>query len=137
MLPAQHQAEALLMIRSMHPAYSTLEIDKVLKKNASYTIAVRGDGERHCLKKGAAHRRSRVYFVLGPQGLAQKCYSRSVPAGQQRPCCECSAVRAQVSPGLGAALFGQTAEQSDASVPPRPPPRATAPARKRQLSLAS
>ena len=98
-LPAQHQAEVLLMIRSMHPAYSTLEIDKVLKKNACYTIAVRGDGERHCLKKGAAHRRSRVYFVLGPQGLAQKCYSRSVPAGQQRPCCECGAARAQVSPG--------------------------------------
>ncbi len=127
-LSDEHLAEILHTIRSMNAAYGELEIEKVKKGTGCYLITVRGRGGQHCIKKGSAHRKSRVYFILSPQGLAQKCYSRSIHAHQQKPCCACTPARAAISPSLREALFrdavGERAEpgrQSATEAAARPP----------------
>lgn len=139
-VPSQHQAEILLMIRSMHEAYATLEIQKIMCGDGRFLIVVRGSGDTHCLNKGASHRRSRVYFLLGPGGMQQKCHCSKIRAGQSRPCRECSSGRiAQLSPALREALFGKEAparRQGDdvgGGAVGAARPAARMPARKRQI----
>lgn len=45
-------------------------------KNAWYQVQVRGDGSSYCLNYRRDHRSNRIYFMVKPEGVYQKCYCR-------------------------------------------------------------
>ena len=91
------------VIRSMDPAWSRLNVEVKARRGArSYIINVHGQGEHHCINKGGAHGRSKVYFTVTPKGVAQKC-----PSGRESgDRCACyRSDRAPLPVRLRAALF--------------------------------
>ena len=87
----------------MDPAWSRLNVEVKARRGArSYIINVHGQGEHHCINKGGAHGRSKVYFTVTPKGVAQKC-----PSGKESgDRCACyRSDRAPLPVRLRAALF--------------------------------
>ena len=94
-------------VRSMHPEYALVNVTRNIARKSDhvYVINVHGAGEHFCLNKGAAHGRSKVYFTVTPEGVAQKCFSRGQPGSEGS--CECfRSRRVRLPPDLQASLFG-------------------------------
>lgn len=59
------------------PQWAHLQVTKVLRrKEGAMLIKVEGEGSSYCTNVHRAHTSSTIYFVLRPNGLSQRCYSK-------------------------------------------------------------
>ena len=80
---AKAVAAAAAVLRRLDPHWSRLQVDRLTqhvsdkgRRRTYFKAAVSGEGSGYCANYGKDHRSARVYFILKPEGVLQRCYCR-------------------------------------------------------------
>ncbi len=112
-------------IRSMHPAFAHLTVSPGIRKGRRcYIQNVDGEGANHCINKGAAHGRSKIYFIVTRNGVCQKCFAGRSTGG---PCANFRSAPVPITQTLRDALFGRGAVAGRQATPRARPTTLAAP----------
>jgi hypothetical protein len=63
-------------VRSVHARYADVGIQKIATRAVGFAVAVMGPGSCFCMNYGQDHRKQRVSFFVGKQGVTQSCYCK-------------------------------------------------------------
>ena len=108
-LPPRAQEALVDALRAAHPSWRHLELRSTARVGGgSFLVRVAGPGARFCLNKGCEHQSQSIYFVLGAEGLSQRCFSRKACAHRFGLCEDFAAIPFPLSLELREALFDAT-----------------------------
>jgi hypothetical protein len=98
-------------VRGFHPMYAGVDVREVRSASSarqgrrSYVVKISGPGSRYCSNKRGEHASNSAYFVVTPDGLAQRCFSRKPQERSEGLCGHYSSALRPLSDALREALF--------------------------------
>lgn len=109
------QVEAFIRETAGAP-YAEVQVSQ-LSTNAArtcYLVNLRGPGCQYCYNVGRAHASNRVYFMLTPQGMVQRCHDSTNSAGDTKfgPCATYRSATMPLHERLAVALFPKVAAKA-------------------------
>lgn len=74
-------------IRSVHARYADVGIQKIAIRATGFAVAVMGPGSCFCMNYGQDHRKQRIHFFVGRQGVTQYCYCKCATTRESGKLC--------------------------------------------------
>ena len=92
---------------------NTDEKQSITKNNIRVVARVSGPGASFCMNKNDEHGSNTIYFWLGPEGIAQKCFSRKEAENENKSCKNYRSTFYPISSALKTKLFPPDSNDSE------------------------